>query len=133
MLKNKKGKHMFDESLVVQSAVSAFNNAALATPAFFWLGLLMLPLFYVVFVYGNRFLDIIGWNRADMQLRVIKWTVVLSLIWLVLFGGNYVVLRDATTLLPFVIAFVAAENTESASSRLNSRRFCCNACWAATF
>ncbi len=98
---------MFDESLVVQSAVSAFNNAALATPAFFWLGLLMLPLFYIVFVYGNRFLDIIGWNRADMQLRVIKWTVVLSLIWLVLFGGNYVVLRDATTLLPFVIAFIA--------------------------
>lgn len=98
---------MFDESLVVQSAISAFNNAALALPAFFWLGLLMIPLFYVVYKYGNRFLDIIGWQRFDLQSRIIKWTVALSLVWLVLFGGNYVVLRDAETLLPFITAIIA--------------------------
>ncbi len=98
---------MFDESLVVQSAISAFNNAALALPAFFWWGLLMLPLFFVVYKYGNRILDMIGWQRFGLQTRVIKWTIVMSLIWLVLFGGNYVVLRDAETLLPFVTATIA--------------------------
>ena len=97
---------MFDESLVVQSAVSAFNNAALATPAFFWLGLLMIPLFFTVYKYGNRFMDLIGWNRFDMQTRVIKWTVGLSVAWIILFGGNYDVLRDSMTLLPFVTAAI---------------------------
>ena len=98
---------MFDESLVVQSAVSAFNNAALALPAFFWFGLLMMPLFYVVYKYGNKLMDMIGWERFGLQSRIIKWVVVMSLIWLVLFGGNYVVLRDAETLLPFVTAVIA--------------------------
>jgi len=98
---------MFDESLVVQSAVSAFNNAALALPAFFWSGLLMLPLFFVVYKYGNRLLEMIGWERFGLQTRIIKWVVVMSLLWLVLFGGNYVVLRDGTSLLPFVIAIIA--------------------------
>ena len=98
---------MFDESLVVQSAISAFNNAALALPAFFWLGLLMLPMFYVVYKYGNRLMDMIGWERFGLQTRIIKWTIVMSLIWLVLFGGNYVVLRDDTSLLPFVTAIIA--------------------------
>ena len=98
---------MFDESLVVQSAISAFNNAALALPAFFWLGLLMVPLFYVVYTYGNRLMDMIGWDRFDLQSRIIKWTISLSVIWLVLFGGNYTVLRDSETLLPFVTAALA--------------------------
>jgi len=98
---------MFDESLVVQSAISAFNNAALALPAYFWWGLLMMPLFYVAYKYGNRFWGMIGWDRNTMQMRVIKWTISLSLIWLVLFGGNYTVLRDAETLLPFVTATIA--------------------------
>ena len=98
---------MFDESLVVQSAVSAFNNAGLALPAFFWSGLLMIPLFFVVYKYGNRIMDILGFGRFELQTRVINWTVILSLIWLVLFGGNYTVLRDSETLLPFVTALIA--------------------------
>ncbi len=98
---------MFDETLVVQSAVSAFNNVALVLPAFFWWGLLMMPLFFVVCKYGNKFLDMIGWERFGIQTRVIKWTVVLSLLWLVLFGGNYAVLRDSETLLPFVTGAIA--------------------------
>ena len=98
---------MFDESLVVQSAVSAFNNAALALPAFFWYGLLMIPLFYVVYKYSNKLMSVIGWESVGIANRIIKWTVVLSLIWLVLLGGNYVVLRDSETLLPFVTAIIA--------------------------
>jgi len=98
---------MIDESLVVQSAISAFNNAALALPAFFWLGLLMIPLFYITYKYGNSLMDIIGLKQQKLQNTIIKWTVVLSLIWLVLFGGNYIVLRDSETLLPFVTAAIA--------------------------
>ena len=98
---------MIDESLVVQSAVSAFNNAALALPAFFWFGLLMTPLFFVVYKYGNRLMDMIGWTRSGLQSRIIKWVIIMSLIWLVLFGGNYVVLRDSETLLPFMTAAIA--------------------------
>lgn len=98
---------MFDESLVVPSAVSAFNNAALSLPAFFWSGLLMLPLFYVTYKYGNVFLGAIGWNGGKMRSRVIKWTIVLAVLWLVLFGGNYVALRDSETLLPFMTAIIA--------------------------
>ncbi|MBR4507166.1 MAG: hypothetical protein IKP24_01380 [Alphaproteobacteria bacterium] len=98
---------MFDESLVVQSAISAFNNAALALPAFFWLGILMLPMFYVVYKYGNQLMDMVGWERFGLQSRIIKWTIIMSLIWLVLFGGNYVVLRDGASLLPFVTAVIA--------------------------
>lgn len=98
---------MFEESLVVPSAVSAFNNAGLALPAFFWTGLLMLPLFYVVYKYGNSFMDMIGWQRNKMRSVVISWTIILSLIWIVLFGGNYDVLRDPETLLPFVTAIIA--------------------------
>lgn len=97
---------MFEESLVVQSAVSAFNNAALATPAFFWWGLLMVPLFFVAYKYGNRFMDMIGWQRDDLHLRIIKWTVVFSLMWVVLLGGNYNVLRDSETVLPFITATI---------------------------
>ena len=98
---------MFEESLIVQSAISAFNNAALAAPAFFWWAILMMPLFFVVYKYGNRILDMIGWRRDTLQTRIIKWAMGLSLVWLVLFGGNYNVLRDTETVLPFVTAAVA--------------------------
>jgi hypothetical protein len=102
---------MLDESLVVQSAVSAFNNAALGTPEFFWVGLLMCPLFFVAYKYGNKLMDIIGFNRDMIQISVIKWTICLSLLWIVLFGGNYVVLRDAETVLPFITALIVFMGT----------------------
>ena len=42
---------MFDETLVVQSAISAFNNAALVAPTFFWVGVLALPLMALAYFY----------------------------------------------------------------------------------
>ena len=44
---------MFDESLVVASAVSAFNNAAVVGPAFLWNAVLASPLFVAVYVFGR--------------------------------------------------------------------------------
>ena len=36
---------MFESSMIVQSAISAFNNAALAAPAFLWWAILAVPVF----------------------------------------------------------------------------------------
>jgi len=95
---------MFDETLVVQSAVSAFNNAALAAPTFFWLGLLSVPLMALAYFYGNDFLRRIGWHSADLKKNSAILTIALILIWITSFGGNYGVLRDSTSVLPFCMA-----------------------------
>lgn len=98
---------MFDESIIVQSAISAFNNAALAAPAFLWWTVLAIPLFVLVYFCGNAFLEKIGWNKDSLTNKFSLLTVVLSLAWIVLFGGNYDVLRDNATVLPFMVAAIS--------------------------
>lgn len=97
---------MFEDVIVVQSAVSAFNNAALQGAAFLWYAFLSLPLFMLVYFCGNSFLERIGWKAKDLKKRFSFVCVLLTLVWMVLFGGNYNVLRDAETVLPFVIAAI---------------------------
>lgn len=97
---------MFDSSLVVQSAVSAFNNAALAAPTFFWLGLLSLPLMAMAYLCGNEFMRRIAWRPADIMLNSGNWAVAIMLIWILGFGGNYNAVRDGVTLLPYFMAVV---------------------------
>ncbi len=102
---------MFNDTIIVQSAVSAFNNAALFGPAFLWWALLAAPLFGLVYMCGKSFMTRVGWTAESMQGRVTLYTVILTFAWLILMGGNYGVLRDGVTLLPLlnaVIAFVAA-------------------------
>ncbi len=97
---------MFDESLIVASAVSAFNNAAVAGPAFLWNAVLASPLFVAIYVFGRRFLDSTGVRPYVTGPRIMFWTVVFTALWVVLMGGNYGVLRDSVSLLPFVTAAV---------------------------
>jgi len=97
---------MFDEAIVVQSAVSAFNNAALGAPAFLWYGLLAMPLFVLVYFCGAAFLSKLGWTRHNMMSRCALSTVMLTFMWFVLFGGGFDVLRDGVSVLPFVVAAV---------------------------
>jgi len=97
---------MFDDAIIVQSAVSAFNNAALYAPAFLWWAVLSVPLFAMVYMYGADFLGRLGWTRQNAGLRTCVTTVVMTLCWVVLFGGNYAVLRDNATVLPFMIAAI---------------------------
>ena len=52
---------MFNDTIIVQTAISTFNNAALFSPMFFWTGLLMLTLFFISYKYGNKF---IYYNKA---------------------------------------------------------------------
>ena len=97
---------MFESTMIVQSAISAFNNAALAAPAFFWWALLAMPLFVMVAFYGGDFIRRIGWNNDNIASRASLVTIILTLMWVVLFGGNYGVLRDNITVLPFMVAAI---------------------------
>lgn len=95
---------MFDEAIVVQSAVSAFNNAALGAPAFLWHAALAVPLFVLVYFCGGAFLGKLGWTRNNMMSRSAVAVAGLTFMWLILFGGNYAVLRDGVSVLPFLVA-----------------------------
>ena len=97
---------MFDENLVVASAVSAFNNAAIVGPAFLWNAVLASPLFIAVYVFGRKFLGATGLCPYVTRARVTFWTVVFTALWVVLMGGNYGVLRDGVSLLPWVTATI---------------------------
>lgn len=95
---------MFEDIVVVQSAVSAFNNAALVAPAFLWWAILALPLFIVSCMCGRDIVGRIGWQTDNLLVRVSVWTAGLTFLWVVLFGGNYAVLRDDLSVLPMMNA-----------------------------
>ena len=97
---------MFDDAIIVQSAISAFNNAALVAPAFLWAALLSLPLYWITWVFGGKIAEYLRWSRGNITMRAALWTVIITLGWIVLFGGNYSVLRDDTSTLPFMIAAI---------------------------
>ena len=102
---------MFDDTVIVQSAISAFNNVALVAPGFLWSAILSVPLFLIVYYCGDAFMQRFGWTSGNINRRVSIITVLLILGWLLLFGGNYAVLRDNLTVLPFAMAgmlFLAA-------------------------
>ena len=111
---------MFEDAIIVQSAISAFNNAALYAPAFLWTALLTLPLFVLVWAFGDKILNLVGWSRTDMINRGSLWSVVIAFGWLVLFGGNYGVLRDDTSTLPFMIAAIIFVMTAFIGSNLQN-------------
>ena len=94
----------FDSSLVVQSAASSFNNAALVSPSFFWNALLMLPLFGVVYMFGDKILERFFPTIKSRGTIFSLIAEVMILAWLILMPGNYAVLRDSVSVLPFVIA-----------------------------
>ena len=96
---------MFNESLVVTTAISSFNNAALFSPYFFVVGLLSLPLFYVIYLYGRDILARLKWNNG-LDEKIGFWSVLALVVWMLIFGGNYAVIRDGISLLPTVIAIV---------------------------
>ena len=97
---------MFEDSSIVSSAASAFNNAALVGPAFFWRAVLCIPLFTGIYMAGRYFarkIDIKSYLAPNITSF---WVVVLTMLWLVFFGGNYQVLRDEISLLPWVSAAI---------------------------
>lgn len=96
---------MFNEFSVVTTAVSSFNNAALLGPCFFAIGLLSIPLFYFAFLYGRDILARLKWN-SGIETKIGFWGIFCLVCWLMLFGGNYAVIRDGISVLPVTVAFV---------------------------
>lgn len=109
---------MLNDMAIVQSAASAFNNAALVAPAFLWWAILMLPLYVAVYWYGCDFMTRIGWNRGNLLAKVSFWTVVFVFAWTVMFGGNYAVLRDNLSVLPMLTAVIVFLSSLFVSSHL---------------
>ncbi len=97
---------MLDDVVIVQSAISAFNNAALWTPAFLWWAVLALPLFMVLYLCADSVLGRIGWSQHNIIGKSVLWIVGLIVAWVILLGGNYSVVRDGVTVLPFVNAII---------------------------
>lgn len=113
---------MLSDAIIVQSAVSAFNNMALVTPAFLWCAALALPLFIVIYWCKDIILARIGWNRENILNRTTTWMAGLTLCWVVLFGGNYAVLRDTLSVLPMMVATVVFLTSLFVSSHLRHIR-----------
>lgn len=96
---------MLDNMVIVQSAMSSFNNAALYAPTFAWVAVLALPILMGVWMCRDTILDRLGWhNGLTAQMRTALWVMGLGLVWLILMGGAYNVLRDTATTLPYVVA-----------------------------
>ena len=97
---------MFNDASIVATAISSFNNAALYGPYFFVVALFSIPLFFMVFLYGRDFVSRFGLNSSDFESKVGFWSVVSLVLWLLLIGGNYAVIRDSISLLPVMIAIL---------------------------
>ena len=97
---------MFNDVSIVSTAVSSFNNVALYSPYFFVVGLFSVPLFFMVYLYGRDFMSRIGWAKQDIEPKVGFWSVMFLVLWLMIFGGNYAVIRDSISLLPVAVATV---------------------------
>ena len=96
---------MFTESLIVSTAVSSFNNAALYNPMFLALGILCLPLFFMVYLYGRDAVSKIGWNNHNFENQTFLFSSLFLALWIMMFGGNYAVIRDSISLLPLLVSF----------------------------
>lgn len=97
---------MFDDLLIASTAVSSFNNAALINPFFFAVGLLSLPLFFMIYLYGRDFVSRFGWNNQNAEHKTGFWSAAVLVLWTILFGGNYAVIRGGISLLPLLLAMV---------------------------
>lgn len=90
---------MLNDVFVATTAVSSFNNAALLNPLFFSAGLLALPLFFMVYLYGRDFVSRFGWNNQNLEQKTVFWSLLFLMFWMLFFGGNYAVIRDSMSLL----------------------------------
>jgi len=97
---------MFDNLLVASTAISSFNNAALLNPFFFAVAVLLLPLFVMVYLYGRDFVSRFGWNNQNAESKTAFWSAAVLGLFIILFGGNYAVIRGGISLLPLVLAVI---------------------------
>ena len=95
---------MLNETFIATTAISSFNNAALYSPFFLAVGLLTAPLLWFVYLYAHNFESKFGWNEKNIDNHVGFLSSLFSSLWLMLFGGNYAVMRDGISLVPVIVA-----------------------------
>lgn len=108
---------------IVTTAVSSFNNAALYSPYFIVAGLFTLPLFFMVFLYGQSFVSRFGLSNRDFESKMGFWSVACLMFWLLIFGGNYAVIRDSISLLPLMIGCVLFVSTVFITNRVKQHKY----------
>jgi len=84
---------MFDSSLIVQSALSSFNNAALSAPDFFWNAVLAIPIFIIAWLFGAQIVEKILPDTKTRNAAVSVLAVASIFIW-VLAHQSFDALRD---------------------------------------
>ena len=114
---------MFNDTSIVTTAISSFNNAALYGPYFLVVALFSVPLFLMVFLYGRDFVARFGLNNAEFESKVGFWSVVSLVLWLLLIGGNYAVIRDSISLLPVLIAILLFGSTVFVTNKLKKLNY----------
>ena len=58
----------------------------------------------MVYFYGRDFAEKIGWTPKNVESQSGFWTSAIMVLWIMLFGGNYAVIRDGISLLPICLA-----------------------------
>lgn len=119
---------MFNDTSIVVTAVSSFNNAALLGPYFLVVALFSIPLFVVVFLYGRDLISRFGLNRDTMKSKIGFWSVASLALWLLLVGGNYAVIRDGISLLPVMIALILFGATVFITNKLRKLNYLKKTC-----
>ncbi len=119
---------MLNDMIIVETAASAFNNTALLAPAFLWWAILALPIFWIAHICAAPILNKIGWTHDNIIERATSIVVALSLAWIIMFGGNYGVLRDGVSILPWLNATILFVGTIFITSHMElhkpiSRRY----------
>ena len=97
---------MLNDIFIATTAVSSFNNAALLNPLFLSAGILALPLFFMVYFYGRDFVTRFGWNNQNVESKTEFWLTGSLAFWVLLFGGNYAVIRDSMSCLPLGLSVI---------------------------
>lgn len=97
---------MFNDGSIASTAISSFNNAALFGAQFFAIALLSLPIFYVLFSYSRKILSDFKLDGRNTHEKIVFWSVALLALWMLIFGGNYAVMRDGISLLPLMLSCI---------------------------
>jgi predicted small integral membrane protein len=95
---------MIDSSLVVQSAASSFNNAALSAPDFFWTAVLSLPIFIATALFSGA-LNAKFFSDDKTSNRTLTLVIAGTMVVWLLTRGSYAVLRDGISHVHLLCAF----------------------------
>ena len=103
---------------IVASAITSFNNAALAAPAFLWAAVLMLPVYWALALVAGDLLDYFFPLKKSRDFCFAWWFESAAIAWIIFNHGNWEVLRDGAGFLPYITALALFLLCRDAAARL---------------